>query len=147
MLKILHPRLQHYVNQELSDVQASFRKGRGTRHQIANICGIIEKAREFQKKIPTSVSLTMLKSLTVRIITNCEKLLKRREYQAFLLVSWETGMRVKKQQLEPCMEQLIGSRSRKEYNRAVCGHPVYLTCTLSSSWDIPGWMSYKLESR
>ena len=147
MLKILHPRLQHYVNQELSDVQASFRKGRGARHPIANICGIIEKAREFQKKISTSVSLTMLKSLTVRIITNCEKLLKRREYQAFLLVSWETSMRVKKQQLEPCMEQLIGSRSRKEYNRAVCGHPVYLTCTLSSSWDIPGWMSYKLESR
>ena len=51
MLKILHPRLQHYVNQELPDVQAGFRKGRGTRDQIANIHWIIEKAKEFQKNI------------------------------------------------------------------------------------------------
>ena len=51
MLKILHARLQHYANQELPDVQARFRKGRGTRDQIANICWIIEKAMEFQKNI------------------------------------------------------------------------------------------------
>ena len=51
MLKILHARLQHYGNQEISDVQAGFRKGRGTRDQIANIHWIIEKAREFQKNI------------------------------------------------------------------------------------------------
>ena len=51
MLKILEPRLQWYMNQELPDVQAGFRKGRGTRDQIANICWIIEKARELQKNI------------------------------------------------------------------------------------------------
>ena len=51
MLKILQARLQQYVNHELPDVQAGFRKGRGTRHQIANICWIMEKAREFQKNI------------------------------------------------------------------------------------------------
>ena len=51
MLKILQARLQQYVNHELPDVQPSFRKGRGTRHQIANICWVIEKAREFQKNI------------------------------------------------------------------------------------------------
>ena len=51
MLKILHARLQQYVNRELLDVQAGFRKGRGLRDQIANICRIIEKAREFQKHI------------------------------------------------------------------------------------------------
>ena len=51
MLKILQARFQQYVNHELPDVQASFRKGRGTRNQIANICWIIEKAREFQKNI------------------------------------------------------------------------------------------------
>ena len=51
MLKVLQARLQQYVNQELTDVQAGFRKGRGTRDQIANICWIIEKAREFQKDI------------------------------------------------------------------------------------------------
>ena len=50
MLKILQARLEQYVNQELLDVQAGFRKGRGTRDQIANICWIIEKAREFQEK-------------------------------------------------------------------------------------------------
>ena len=49
MLKILHVRLQHYANQELPDVQAGFRKQRGTRDQIANICWVIEKTREFQK--------------------------------------------------------------------------------------------------
>ena len=51
MLKILQARLQQYVNHELSDVQAGFRKGRGTRDHIANICCIIEKAGEFQKKV------------------------------------------------------------------------------------------------
>ena len=51
MLKVLHARLQHYMNQELPDVQAGFRKGRGTRDQIANIHWIIEKTREFQKNI------------------------------------------------------------------------------------------------
>ena len=61
MLKILQVRLQEYINGELSDVQAGFRKGRGTRVQIANICWIIEKAREFQKKTSTSASLTTLK--------------------------------------------------------------------------------------
>ena len=61
MLKILHAGLQHHVNQELPDVQAGFRKGRGTRDQIANICWIIEKARTFQKKASISVSSTRLK--------------------------------------------------------------------------------------
>ena len=51
MLKILQDRLQQYVNHELPDVQAGFRKGKGTRDQIANICWIMEKAREFQKNI------------------------------------------------------------------------------------------------
>ena len=70
MLKILQARLQQYVNHELSDVQAAFRKGRGTRNQIANIHRIIEKSKEFQE---TSISalLTMPKPLTVWITTNC----------------------------------------------------------------------------
>ena len=63
MLKIFQARLQQYVNHELLDVQAGFRKGRGTRDQIANIWWIIERAREIRKKISTS--LTTLKALTV----------------------------------------------------------------------------------
>ena len=72
MLKILQARLRQYVNRELPDVEAGFRKGRGTRDQIANIHWIIEKAREFQK---TSISalLTMPKPLTVWVTINCGK--------------------------------------------------------------------------
>ena len=72
MLKILQPRLQQYVNRKLPDVQAGFRKGRGTRDQIANILWIMEKAREFQKNIYFCL-LTMLKPLTVWITINCGK--------------------------------------------------------------------------
>ena len=73
MLKILQVKLQHYMNQELPDVQAGFRKGRRPRDQIANIHQIIEKAKEFQK---TSTSLTTLKPVIVRIPTNCGKFLR-----------------------------------------------------------------------
>ena len=72
MLKILQARLQQYMNRELPDVQADFRKGRGARDQIANIPWIIEKAREFQKNI-YFCSLTMPKPLTVWITRNCGK--------------------------------------------------------------------------
>ena len=72
MLKIFQARLQQYVNHELPDVQAGFRKGRGTRDQIANIRWIIEKAREFQKT-SSSALLTMPKPLTVWITINSGK--------------------------------------------------------------------------
>ena len=70
MLKILQARLQQYVNCELPDVQAGFRRGRGTRDPVANICWIMEKAREFQKT-SSSAFLTMPKPLTVWITINC----------------------------------------------------------------------------
>ena len=79
MLKILQARLQQYVNRELPDVQAGFRKGRGTRDQIANICWITKKAREFQKNIYFCF-IDYAKAF-VWITTNCEKFLKRWEYQ------------------------------------------------------------------
>ena len=80
MLKILQARPQQYVYHEIPDVQAGFKKGRGTKDQIANIHWIIEKAREFQKK-SISALLTMPKPLTVCITINCGKFLKRLEYQ------------------------------------------------------------------
>ena len=73
MLKILQARFQQYINCELPDVQAGFRKGRGTRDQIVNIRWIMEKAREFQKNIYFAL-LTMPKPLTVWITINCGKL-------------------------------------------------------------------------
>ena len=69
------------MNHELPDVQDGFRKGRGTRDQIANICWIFKKTREFQKKTSTFALLTMPKPLTVWITTNCGKFFKRWEYQ------------------------------------------------------------------
>ena len=85
MLKILQARLQQYVNRELPDVlEAGFRKGRGTRDQLANICWITEKAREFQKNI---CFIDYVKALTVWITTNCGKFFKRWEYQTTLPAS------------------------------------------------------------
>ena len=71
-LKILQARLQQHINHELAVVQAGFRKGRGTRYQIANIRWIMEKARD-SRKTSISALLTMPKSLTLRITINCEK--------------------------------------------------------------------------
>ena len=82
MLKILQARLQHYVNRELPDVQAGFRKGRGTRDQIANILWMMEKAREFQKNIYFCF-IDYAKPF-VQITTNCGKFFKRWEYQTTL---------------------------------------------------------------
>ena len=81
MLKILQNRLQQYVNGELPDVQAGFRNGRGTGDQISNICWIIKKATELQKKKTTSALLITPKPLTVHIKTNCGKFFRMWKYQ------------------------------------------------------------------
>ena len=109
MLKILQSRLQQYVNCELPDVEAGFRKGRGTRDHIANICWMMEKAREFQKNIYFCF-IDYAKTLTAWITINCGKFWKRWEYQTTWPASWETCMQVRKQQLELDMEQQTGSK-------------------------------------
>ena len=85
MLKILQVRLQQYVKQEFLDVQVGFRKGRGTRNHICNICWIIKKAREIQENIYFT-SLTTLKPLTVWITINCGTFLKRWDYHLTCLL-------------------------------------------------------------
>ena len=107
MLKILQSRLQQYMNRELPDVQAGFWKGRGTRDQIANICWIMEKAREFQKNIYFCF-IDYAKALTMWITTNCGKFWKRWEYQTTWPASWEICMQVRKQHLELDMELQTG---------------------------------------
>ena len=109
MLKILQARLQQYMNRELPYVQAGLRKGRGTRDQIANICWIIKKAREFQKNIYFCF-IDYAKAFDCVITTKCGKLWKRWEYQTTWPASWETSMQVRKQQLELRMEQQTGSK-------------------------------------
>ena len=109
MLKILQARLQLYVNHELPDVQAGFRKGRGTRDQIANICCIIEKARELQKIIYFCF-IDHAKAFACVDHDKLWKILKEWAYQTTWPASWEICMQVKKLQLELDMEQQTGSK-------------------------------------
>ena len=119
MLKIVQARLQQYVNCELPDVQAGFRKGRGTRDQIANICWIIQKAREFQKNIYFCF-LDYAKAIDCVDHNKLWKILKEIGIPDHLIclffffifwsASWETCMQVRKQQLELDMEQQTGSK-------------------------------------
>ena len=93
------------------------------------------KKQQNSRKISTSASLIILKSLTVWITTNCGKFLKRWEYQTILPASWETCMQVKKQQLESDMKLWTGSKLGKKYIKAVYCHPDYLTYMQSTPYD------------
>ena len=120
MLKIL----QQYVNWELPDVKTGFRKGRESWSQISNIYWIIEKGRVFQKA--STASVTTLKPLTVGIITNYVKLLKRWEYQTIWSPSLETCAG-QEATVRTYMEQRIDLKLGKEYIKAVYCDPAYLT--------------------
>ena len=107
MLKIFWARLQQYVNYELPDVQAGFRKGRGTRDQIVNIRWIMEKAREFQKNI----YFCFIDYAKVFDYVDHNKLWKiLKEIQTTWHASWEIRMQLRKQQLKLDMEQQTGSK-------------------------------------
>ena len=97
------------VNCELPDVQAGFRKGRGTRDQIANICWIIEKAREFQKNIYFSF-IDYAKAFDCVDHNKLWKILKEMGIPDHLICYWETYMQVRKQELELDMDQETGSK-------------------------------------
>ena len=142
MLKILQARLQQYVKRELPDVGAGFRKSRGTRKQIANIRWTIEKARELQKNI----YFCFIYYTKAFDCVDHNKLWKT-EYQTTLPASWENCIQVKKQQLEPGMEQWTASKLGKENIKAVYYHLAYLTYMQSTSCEMPDWMKHKLELR
>ena len=146
ILKIFQARLQQYVNRELPDVQAGFRKGKGTRGQIANICWIIKRAREFQKNIYFHF-IDYSKAFDCVDHNKLWKILKRLKYQTTWSAFWETCMQVRKQELELDMEQQTGSKSGKEYVKAVYYHPAYLTYMQSTSSETLGWRKHKLELR
>ena len=119
LLTILQARLQQYVNHEFPDVQDGCRKGRRTRDKIANICWVFEKARESQKHIYFSLLITS-KPLTMWIKTNCGKFLKTWEYKTTSPAYWEICMQVKKQLLEPDMEQQTGKGVCQGYILSPC---------------------------
>ena len=140
MFKILQARLQQYVNQELPDVQAGFRKGRVTRDRIANICWIIEKAREFQKNIDFCfIEYTETSDLLYH--NKLWKILK--EMGLLVQLTWllRNLYASQEQQLELDMQQQTGSKSGKEYIKTVYCHPAYLTSMQSTSWETLGWMN------
>ena len=112
MLKILQVRLQQYVNHEFPDVQAGFRKGRGTRDQIANIHWIINKATEFQKNIYFCF-IDYAKAFDCVDHNKLWKILKEMEIQTTWPASWETCMQVWKQQFKLDMEQQTGSNRKR----------------------------------
>ena len=144
MLKIWHGRLQHYSNQELPDVQAEFRKGRRTRDQSVNICWIIEKAREFQKNI----CLCFIDYTKASGCVDHNKLWKALEEMGIPFTCLLRNLYVDQ---EATVRTLCGTtgwfRIEKGVWQGCLLSPVYLTYMLSTSWEMPGWMSYKLESR
>ena len=126
MLKIFQAMSQKYMNQELPDVQAGFRKGGGTRDQIANIHWIIEKTRELLKSI-YFFFFDYSKAFDCVNHNKLWKILKEMGIWDHLTCLWEICMQVKKQQLEQDMEQGTGSKLGKEYVKAVYCHLAYLT--------------------
>ena len=130
--KILYSRLQHYVNQELPDVEAGFRKGRGTRDQIPNIHWITEKTREFQKNIYLCF-IDYNKAFDCVDHDKLWKTLKKMgipDHLTCLLRNLYAGQEATVRTL---YGKLIGSRLIKQCDRAVCCHPVILTYMLSTS--------------
>ena len=132
MLKILQARLQQYVNRELPNVQAGFRKGRGTRDQSANIHWIMEKAREFQKNIYFCF-LDYAKAFDCVDHNQLWKILKEMgipDHLTCLLRNLYAGQEAT---VRTGHEQQTGSKWEKEYVKAVYCHPAYLTYMQSTS--------------
>ena len=115
--------------------------------KISNCQHLLDHGKsKSSRKTSTFALLTTRKPWTVWITTNCGKFFKRQKYQTTWPASWEIFMQVRKQQLELDMEKQTGSKSRKEYVKAVYCHPAYLTYMQSTSCEMLGWMKHKLES-
>ena len=149
MLKILQVRLQQQVNWELPDVQAGFRKGRGTRNEIVNICWIIEKAKEFQKNIDFCF-IDMLKLLTVWKSKNCSKFLKKMgipDHLTCLLRNLYEAQEATVRTGHGTTNRFqIGKRVQQGYIWSPCLYNLYAYMQ-NTSCKMSGWMHHKLESR
>ena len=133
MLKILQARLQQYMNHELPDVQAGFRKGRGTRDQIANMRWIIERARQFQKSIYICF-IDYAKAFDSVDLDKVLKILKEMGIPDHLTCCLRNlYMQIRKQQLELNIEQQTGSKQEKEHIKALYYHCAFLTYMQSTS--------------
>ena len=133
------------MNHKLPDLKLDLEKAEEPEIKLPISTGSSKK-QESSRKTTTSALLTMPKPLTVWITINCGKFLKRLEYQTILPAYWEICMQVKKQWLEPDMEQQTGSKVGKEYVKAIYCHHAYLTYMQSASCEMLDWMKHKLES-
>ena len=140
MLKISQTRLQQYMNHELPDAQAGSRKGRGTRDQIANIHWIIEKAREYQKNIYLYF-IDYAKAFDCVNHNKLEISLRDGNTRPSDLPPQKSDAG-QEATVRTDMEQWTGSKSGKEYVKAVYCHPTYLTYMQSTSYEMPGWMKH-----
>ena len=146
MLKILQARLQQYMNCELPDVQAGFRKGRGTRDQTANICWIIEKAREFQKKIYFCF-VDYAKAFDCVDHNKLWKILREMGIPEPLTSLLRNLYDDQEATVRTGHETMDSFKIGKGVCQAVYCHPTYLTYMQSTLCEMPGWMNHKLESR
>ena len=144
MLKILQARLEQYMNLELPDVQAGFRKGRGTRDQTA-ICWIIEKAREFQKSIYFCF---------VEYTKACDSVDHNKLWKILQEMGVPDHLTCLLRNLYACQEATVRTRygttdwfQTRKVHQGCIWSPAYLTYMQSTSCKIPGWMKHKLESR
>ena len=134
------------MNHELWMFKLDLEKAEEPEIKLPTSAGSLKK-QESSTKTSTSALLTMPKPLTCVDHNKLWKILKRWEYETTWSASWEIYMQVKKQQLELDVEQQTGSKSGKENVKAVHCHPAYLTSMQSTSWEMPGWMKHKLQSR
>ena len=140
-LKVLQARFQQYINRELPDGQAGFRKARNQRSKCQHPLDHQKSKRIPEKQL--FLLYWLCQSLWLCASQQTGKFLERWEYQTTWPATWEICMQVKKQQLELNMEQQTDSKSVK----AVYCHPAYLTSMQSTSWEMLGWMKHKLESK
>ena len=145
MFKILQARFQQYTNCELPDVQAGFRKGRGTRDKCQHLLDHWKSKRVPEKHL--LLLCWLHQSLWLCGSQQTGKFFKKWEYQTPWPASWEICMQVKKQLLELDMEQQTGSKSGKGYAKTVYCHPACLTYMQNTSCKMPGWMRQNMESR
>ena len=146
MLKILQARLQQYVYHELPDVQAGFRKGRGTRDQIANICWIIKKAREFWKNI-CFCFIDYAKAFDYMDHNILWKILKEMGIPDHLTRLLRNLCAGQEATVRMDVEQQTGTKWEKGYIKTVYCYPAYLTYMQRTSCEMLDWMKHKLESR
>ena len=146
MLKILHTKLKQYMNHQLPIVQARFRKGGWTRDQIANICWIIKKAREF-KKIVYFCFIDYAKAFHCVNHNKLWKIFQEMGIPDHLTCLLRNLYACQKATVRTGHGQQTGSKMGKEYIKSLYCHPVYLTYMHNTSCKMLGWMKHNLEMR